>query len=65
MPKRKQPKKPKLDEVVEAPPSPPPPPPPPVRSSARPTRLLDRLRETVGRVLDLADAIADALRKAA
>jgi len=67
MPKRKQPKKPKLDEVVETPPSPPspPPPPPPVRSSARPTRLLDRLRETVGRVLDLADAIADALRKAA
>jgi len=94
MPKRKQPKKPKIDEVVEpktqekadlvppsrrpptavgaeTPPLPPPPPPPPVRASAaspelqrRPTRFLETLREAVGRVLDLADAAADALKKA-
>jgi len=66
MPKRKQPKKPKIDEVVETPPPPPPPPPPllpPVRAP-RPTRFLETLREAVGRVLDLADAAADALKKA-
>ncbi len=90
MPKRKQPKKPKIDEVVEPKtqeqadlvppprrpptaigaetPPPPPPPPPPVRSTPsspepprRPTGFLETVREAVGRVLDLADAVADAL----
>lgn len=74
----KQPKKPSIDEVVEPktqekgdllPPSRRPPtaiaaetPPPPQR---RPTvsHFVERLREAVGRVLDLADAAADALTK--
>jgi len=86
MPKRKQPKKPKIDEVVEpktqeqgdlVPPSRRPPtavaaetsPPPPPLSpephrGPRVSHVLETLREAVGRVLDLADAAADALTKA-
>lgn len=77
MPKHKQPKKPKVDEVIEpkteekadlVPPSRRPPTAvgaetPPQRRPA-PSRFLETLREAVGRVLDLADAAADALTKA-